>query len=90
LHIDKLLHIERKRKFNLKTAWQTFMNTPEEWHVFVIGACETACPWKPNRPVPKYYVKLLDTEYHYYVFGRVIGFIALLALLSGCAKLLLK
>jgi len=86
----EVLHTERKRKFAIKEYWQTFMNTPDEWHAFVIGASETACPWKPNRTMPTYYVKLLDTEYHYYAFGRVIGFIALLALLSGFAKLLLK
>lgn len=63
------------------------MFTSDEQHAFIIGFSETLCPWKPhyhNRvPVPS----PLKGEYHYYTAGRALGFISLLLILSGIAKL---
>ena len=62
----------------------TFMNTIEEWHSFVIGFCEIMCPWKSGiKPTELDY---LQGEYHYYMFGRVIGFIALMGFMIGIIK----
>jgi hypothetical protein len=61
--------------------------TQDELHAFVIGFSETLCPWKPyyhnQVPVPS----PLKGEYHYYLAGRGFGFIALLLILTGIAKL---
>ena len=46
----------------------TFLSTHEEWHAFVIGFCEVLCPWPPRHSI--------NSEYHYYVFGRAMGVIA--------------
>lgn len=62
----------------------TFMDTPEEWHSFVIGFCEVMCPWKSSiKPTELDY---LQGEYHYYMFGRVIGFMALMGFMVGIIK----
>lgn len=58
----------------------TFMNTPAEWHAFVEGFCETFCFWRANYEPSKELLKDLKSEHHYYVFGRVIGFICLVGL----------
>jgi hypothetical protein len=64
----------------------TFLSTHQEWHAFVNGFCEVLCPFPPRfrlrAPSPvqdatgdKLFQEIKD-EYHYYVFGRVIGVIA--------------
>ena len=65
---------------------KTLFSNPSEWHAFVIGFFEVLCPWKayyknniPNPPC-------LKDEYHYYLAGRGIGFIALLFLLVLITK----
>ena len=52
---------------------QEFLNTGDEWHSFVIGWCEVMCPKKPRRPIPQKYLRMIDDEYWYYVFGMVCG-----------------
>lgn len=51
----------------------SFLNTGEEWHAFVIGWAETACPWWARYRCTKAAEYTPEREYHYYVFGRVIG-----------------
>lgn len=62
--------------------------TPNELHAFLIGFFEVLCPWpahyKDNLPVPS----PLKGEEHYYLGGRGGGFIALLLILIGIAKLI--
>jgi hypothetical protein len=54
-----------------------FIDTGEEWHAFAIGLCEVLCPWRAFRQdVSAELAQLLKDEYHYYLFGRVIGVIA--------------
>lgn len=64
------------------------MNTPEERHSFVIGVFEAFCPWPPQYHLVQEQKDMLRDEYHYYVFGRGVGFIALVALIIGAVKIL--
>ena len=52
----------------------TFLSTHEEWHAFVNGFCEVLCPWPPRHSINS--IDSINSEYHYYMFGRVIGVIA--------------
>ncbi|MBA7560749.1 hypothetical protein ES708_02380 [subsurface metagenome] len=63
------------------------MITTDEIHAFVIGFFEVLPPWKPHYPMPLEYPSPLKGEYHYYRPGRGAGFIALLLVLIGLAKL---
>ena len=61
--------------------------TGDELHAFVIGFFEVLCPWEARYipfNIPPSPVK---GEEHYYLAGRGIGFIALLLILTGLAKL---
>ena len=58
----------------------SFMNTPEEWHAFVIGWAESSCPWWARYRCTKAAEYTPEKEYHYYVFGRVIGFLTLITM----------
>ncbi|MGB6873343.1 MAG: hypothetical protein WBE46_04285 [Dehalococcoidia bacterium] len=49
----------------------TFLSTHEEWHAFVNGFCEVLCPWPPRHSINS-----INSEYHYYQFGRAFGVIA--------------
>jgi len=66
---------------------KTLLSNPEEWHAFAIGFFEVLCPWRPRIPIllPSY--QAVSGEYHYYLAGRGLGFIALLLILIGFAKL---
>jgi len=56
---------------------KSFMNTPDEFHAFVIGLCEVLCPWPPRNQLPIRNSQLtIAEEYHYYLFGRAMGVIA--------------
>ena len=55
----------------------TFMNTFAEWHAFVEGFSESFCFWRANYEPSKELLEALESEHHYYVFGRVVGFILL-------------
>jgi hypothetical protein len=55
----------------------TFLNTPQEWHTFVEGFCETFCFWRANYDPSEGLLEALKSEHHYYAFGRVVGFISL-------------
>ena len=55
----------------------TFLSTHQEWHALVEGVSEVLCPWPPRYKVMhRHLQKQIASEYHYYVFGRVIGVIA--------------
>jgi hypothetical protein len=62
---------------------KTFLDTPDERHSFVIGFFEVLCPWPPRVKIPQAKPDVLS-EYHYYLFGRGIGILAL----AGFAKLI--
>ena len=68
-------------------GWKTFINTTDELHAFLIGFCETLCPWKPRYSIHEESEYKPFREYHYYLAGRVVGFIILLLILIGLAKL---
>lgn len=54
-----------------------FLNDYREWHAFVEGFCETFCFWRAKHKLSGELLKDLKGEHHYYVFGRVVGFILL-------------
>ncbi len=64
----------------------TFMNTPEEWHAFVEGFSESFCFWKARIEPSEELLNDIKNDHHYYVFGRVVGFIALIATGFGILK----
>jgi len=59
--------------------------TMDELHAFLIGLFEVLCPWKPRYPMPLEYPSPLKGEYHYYLAGRALGFIALIWVILGAA-----
>lgn len=57
------------------------MNTPSEFHAFVIGICEIICPWPPYfKGMPDHECSDLRMEFHYYTLGRATGVYAWLVL----------
>jgi hypothetical protein len=74
-------------KYTLSRAFEalvlsTFMDTPQEWHAFVVGFCEVICPWPPLHKASQKNEKDIAAEYHYYVLGRALGILAWLTI--GC------
>jgi len=65
-----------------------FMNTWDEWHAFVIGWSEATCPWPVRYKMPLKYPSPLEDEFHYYLFGRVVGLFTLLGVGVGIYKLI--
>lgn len=72
--------------FNIKN----FLDTPEEWHSLVIGFFEVLCPWPPRTWLSGEALDKLLGEYHYYMTGRGLGFLALVILLLGIVKFILE
>lgn len=66
---------------------RTFLSTPQEWHALVIGFCVGFCPWLYKLLSLSIRKPPIKGEEHYFVTGIVPGFIALLYLLIGLAKL---
>jgi len=64
-----------------------FLNTPEEWHALWVGCFEVMCPWRPRIAVCTAQLGYIQTEYHYYLMGRVIGAAILVFSLLGIAAL---
>lgn len=62
-------------------------NTWAERHAFLIGLFEVLCPWPAARPICKKSEKEINGEFHYYLGGRALGFVALLLILIALAKL---
>lgn len=70
--------------------WKTMFSTPGEVHSFLIGLFEALCPWPARVWLSGQRLNELLDEYHYYMAGRGLGFMALLFLLLGIAKLVLE
>ncbi len=51
-----------------------FLDCYQEWHACVIGFCEVLCPWPPRHSINS--IDSINSEYHYYMFGRAMGVIA--------------
>jgi len=55
-----------------------FLDTIDEWHALVQGFSETFCPWAPRRPfLDEELATEIRTKNHYYMAGRVLGFVSL-------------
>lgn len=65
----------------------SFMNTPEEWHSFVIGWAEICCPWPPRFKITWRAEFKPYKEWHYYLFGRVMGLLTFVLVVMGIVKL---
>jgi hypothetical protein len=58
-----------------------FMNTYDEFHSFVIGAAEGATLFIPSKVrLGKKVREMVQAEYWYYQFGRMVGFLGLAAI----------
>ena len=71
----------------------SLLNTDEEWHAFVIGWAETACPWPARYRITSKAEFTYEKEYHYYLAGRVCGFVTLIVTLlafSVCLALVVR
>lgn len=64
-----------------RLAWQTFLDTHQEWHAFVEGLADGFCLLLRSKYEGK--------ERHYYKAGRAIGFALLLAYIAGIIAFLL-
>ena len=69
---------------------KTFLDTPGEWHAFVIGFFEVLCPWPPRTWAAGTALNLLLGEYPYYMTGRGLGFLTLVVILTALAKFILE
>lgn len=65
-----------------------FMNTYQEFHAFVEGFSESFCFWRANVDPSEELLNDIKNEHHYYVFGRVVGFIGLVMFGVGIVKIL--
>ena len=72
---------------NIPKRLSPIPNTSDEPHAFLIGFFEILCPWKPQHHDQGIELRYIKDEYHYYLAGRGIGFIILLLILIGIAKL---
>ena len=72
--------------FNIKS----FLDTPEEWHAFLVGFFEMLPPWPSRYHLTMKPMGELLKEYHYYMAGRALGFVTLLLILIGLANLVLE
>lgn len=66
----------------------TFLSTPEEWHAFIEGFCDVFFPFVMRYHPSKDLREAIECEHHYYNFGRVVGFIALVWFAIGIYKVL--
>lgn len=66
-----------------------FMDTYQEWHAFVHGWSEIMCPWRPFRHTMKQEIAdEVSGEFHYYMFGRAVGFFCLVGFIVVVVKTL--
>lgn len=66
----------------------SFLDTPEEWHAFVVGFFEGFTLFIPSRFEPAKGRGLVEHEFWYYQFGRGTGMIAVVLIGVGIAKLI--
>jgi hypothetical protein len=64
-----------------------FMNSYQEWHAFVEGFSESFCFWRAHIEPSEELLNDIRSEHHYYVFGRVLGFISLVGLAISVFKM---
>ena len=64
----------------------TFLNTEVEWHSFVLGWSEIICPWHPYFPLDAQ--SCVEDEPHYYTFGRAVGMLTWVGIISLLVLLL--
>jgi len=55
-----------------------FLNSPDEFHVFIIGFCELFCLWT-SRKIPDAVMEVVIKEFHYYRLGKFAAAMLLLA-----------
>lgn len=72
----------------MKIDWKTFMDTADEFHAFAVGWSEVIAFWRPVFQRAEFTPVYILHEPHYYMFGRAIGFITILLILIGFAKLI--
>jgi len=77
-----------KRSWWGRNAPWSFINSPEEWHAFIIGWAEVACPWWARYRCTKAAEYTPEKEYHYYLTGRVVGFVMLVFFGIGMWKMI--
>lgn len=65
----------------------SFMNTPGEWHAFVVGFFEGLTLFIPAQFRPRAGCVLVIKEYWYYSFGRGTGLIAAVLVAVGFVKM---
>jgi len=70
----------------LEKLLNLFGLTPDEWHAWWIGFFQEISRRKAHIPVSIAQLGYIQTEYHYYEWGRAIGFIFFVVL---CAILVL-
>ena len=63
------------------------MPDSNEIHAFIIGFAEVLCPWPSRYRIAREQWDEIIEEFHYYMAGRGAGFITLLLILIGLAKL---
>ena len=66
------------------------MPNTNELHAFIIGFFEVLCPWPSRYRIAREQWDEVIEEFHYYMAGRGFGFIILLLILIGIAKLVLE
>lgn len=67
-----------------------FMNDYQEWHAFWEGIAEGFCPWESRFEPTEELRKDIEGEHHYYVFGMIIGFAALIFSIAGAVRIILQ
>jgi hypothetical protein len=65
----------------------TFMNTPDEWHAFVIGFGDGYCPWEKKYKPTREMIAIIRREIWYYHFGTAVGFALLILSMAGAVAL---
>jgi len=59
----------------------------EEFHAWVIGVAETLCPIRARYRITRKAEFGVKKEYHYYVWGRVCGFLTWIPIVYGVWRL---
>jgi len=71
----------------VKLDIKDFMDDWDEWHSFWVGFCESVHYRRPVIHSEITGASYIQTEYHYYMLGRTVGFIVLIGIIVGLVKL---
>jgi len=52
-----------------------FLDRVEEWHALIQGIASVVCPFPCKYKPSKQLQEEIESEHHYYKFGRVLGII---------------